>query len=257
MRDTVNDIGGAVLRGALWVAGLLVVWWVAHATFAPPAFIFPGPQAVFQAIAAQWGYLAHHAGITFLEMVLGLIVGTVLGVATALTVTLFRPARHLVLPLLVASQALPVFAIAPLLVIWLGFGLASKIAMATLIIYFPVASAFYDGLRRTEPHLLDLARLYGASNVATTLVLRVPAALPALASGLRVAAAIAPIGAVVGEWVGASAGLGFVMLQANARVQTALVFACLLFLAVAALALRLIVEFSTRRLVHWVDELPA
>lgn len=98
--------------------------------------------------------------------------------------------------------------------------------MATLIIYFPVASAFYDGLRRTEPHLLDLARLYGASAAAGLFVLRVPSALPALASGLRVAAAIAPIGAVVGEWVGASAGLGYVMLQANARVQTALVFAC-------------------------------
>lgn len=241
----------------MWFAGLIGVWSLAHAALEPPAYIFPGPRAVLETLAAQWAFLAHHAFITLSEMVIGLIAGTLLGVATALVIVLFRPARHIVLPLLVASQALPVFAIAPLLVIWLGFGLASKIAMATLIIYFPVASAFYDGLRRTEPHLLDLARLYGASAAAGLFVLRVPSALPALASGLRVAAAIAPIGAVVGEWVGASAGLGYVMLQANARVQTALVFACLVFLAGTAVLLRVVVEWLTRRLVYWVDELPA
>lgn len=248
---------GAMIKAAVWTGGVVLVWWLAHAAFNPPAYIFPGPADVLSSLVLQWRFLLAHAGITLMEMVLGLGVGAVLGVSTAVSIALFRPARHVILPLLVASQALPVFAIAPLLVIWLGFGLASKIAMATLIIYFPIASAFYDGLRRTEPHLLDLARLYGASPASTLLVLRFPAALPALASGLRVAAAIAPIGAVVGEWVGASAGLGFVMLQANARVQTDLVFACLLMLAVAALVLRLLVEWATRHLVYWVDELPA
>lgn len=248
---------GTMIKAAVWICGAVLVWWAAYAVFDPPAYIFPGPADVFSKLATQWRFLLTHAGITLLEMVLGLATGAALGVLTALSIVLFRPARHIVLPLLVASQALPVFAIAPLLVIWLGFGLASKIAMATLIIYFPVASAFYDGLRRTEPHLLDLARLYGASPASTLFLLRFPAALPGLASGLRVAAAIAPIGAVVGEWVGASAGLGFVMLQANARVQTDLVFACLLMLAAAALVLRLLVEWATRRLVYWVDELPA
>ena len=184
---------GTMIKAAVWICGAVLVWWAAYAVFDPPAYIFPGPADVFSKLATQWRFLLTHAGITLLEMVLGLATGAALGVLTALSIVLFRPARHIVLPLLVASQALPVFAIAPLLVIWLGFGLASKIAMATLIIYFPVASAFYDGLRRTEPHLLDLARLYGASPASTLFLLRFPAALPGLASGLRVAAAIAPI----------------------------------------------------------------
>ena len=244
-------------RAAAWIAGFVLAWWLAHAVFSPAEYLFPSPGSVIQEFVRQGPFLLRHAAITFVEMLLGLVAGGALGCATALAMALWRPARHVVLPVLVASQALPVFAIAPLLVIWLGFGLASKVAMATLIIYFPVASAFHDGLRRTEPHLLDLARLYGANTAQTVFLLKVPAALPALASGLRVAAAIAPIGAVVGEWVGASAGLGFVMLQANARVQTDVVFAALAMLALAALLLRFVVEAATARLIHWADEQPA
>ena len=122
------------------------------------------------------------------------------------------------MPLLVVSQAL-LFALAQLLVLWLGYGMASKVAMAVLIIYFPVTAAFLDGLRRTEPGWVELARTMDASGRAILAQVRVPAALPALASGLRVAAAVAPIGAVVGEWVGSSAGLGYLMLHANARMQ--------------------------------------
>ena len=104
------------------------------------------------------------------------------------------------------GQTIPVFALAPLLVLWFGYGLASKVAMAILIIYFPVAAALFDGLRRTEPGWLDLARTMGATRLRTLLRVRLPAALPAFGSGLRVATAVAPIGAVVGEWVGSSAG---------------------------------------------------
>src|SRR5690606_30394795 len=141
------------------------------------------------------------------------------------------------MPMLVVSQALPVFALAPLLVLWLGYGLTSKVAMAVLIIYFPVTAAFLDGLRRTEPGWLELARTMDASPAAILRHIRIPAALPALASGLRVAAAVAPIGAIVGEWVGSSAGLGYLMLHANARMQVDLMFAALLVLAVMALLL--------------------
>ena len=139
------------------------------------------------------------------------------------------------MPLLVVSQALPVFALAPLLVLWLGYGMASKVAMAVLIIYFPVTAAFFDGLRRTEPGWLELARTMNATRWASCGTSGCPAALPALASGLRVAAAVAPIGAVVGEWVGSSAGLGYLMLHANARMQVDLMFAALLVLAGMAL----------------------
>ena len=150
------------------------------------------------------GIIGYHALFTVTEILGGLALGVVLGAATALTLSYFRPARRWLMPVLVFSQAIPVFALAPLLVLWMGYGMASKIAMATLIIFFPVTSAFFDGLRRTEPGWLDLAQTMGGSRWSTLLHIRLPAALPAFASGLRVATAVAPIGAVVGEWVGAS-----------------------------------------------------
>ncbi|MEM8877132.1 MAG: ABC transporter permease [Pseudomonadota bacterium] len=243
-----------LFRAACILVVLVAVWWFAVTIFQPPGYLLPGPSAVWSSIVGQWPYLSFHTSITLLEMVLGLAAGAVLGMGTASLMALYRPARAALYPVLVASQALPVFAIAPLLVIWLGFGLASKIAMATLIIYFPVASAFHDGLRRTDPMLLDLARLHRASRWQTFRLIQLPAALPALGSGLRVAAAIAPIGAVVGEWVGASAGIGFVMLQANARMQTDTVFASLVLLGLSAVALRLTTDVLTRRLTPWVRE---
>ena len=150
------------------------------------------------------------------------------------------------------SQAIPVFALAPILALWLGYGMVSKVAMATLIIYFPVTAAFFDGLRRTEPGWLDLARTMGAGGFATYSQIRIPAALPALSSGLRVATSVAPIGAVVGEWVGgARGGLGYLMLHANARLQIDVMFAALLVLAVFAVTLYVVVDRLLRRAVHW------
>ena len=217
-------------------------------------FILPGPLAVIGALSGSFGLLLTHAGTTLAEILLGLALGTVLGAISALVLAHFRPARRWLLPLLVASQAVPVFALAPVLVLWLGFGMASKVAMAVLIIFFPVTAAFYDGLIRTDTGWLQLARFMGASPWRTLLHLRVPAALPACASGLRVATAVAPIGAVVGEWVGASAGLGYLMLHANARMQVDLMFAALLVLAVMALALYFAVDRLLRLATPWQSE---
>lgn len=161
--------------------------------------------------------------------------------------------RSIVWPLLLVLQALPVFAIAPLLVLWFGFGLASKVVMASLVIFFPVASSFADALRRTSQDLLDAAALTQATPLATLFLIRVPSALPGLGSGLRVAAVFAPIGAVIGEWVGASRGLGFVMLQANARMQADTLFAALIILAVLTIVLRFLVDAFAARLTPWVQ----
>ncbi len=243
-------------RAIIVAALILGVWQVLVTALAVPGYILPPPTRILAALWAQPEFLARNAAVTGFEIVLGLIVGSALGVTTALAVSLFPPAGRVMLPVMVASQALPVFAIAPLLVIWLGFGLASKIVMATLIIFFPVASAFLDGLRRTDPGLLDLAAIHRAGRFDTLRLIRLPSALPGLASGLRVAAAVAPIGAVVGEWVGASAGLGFVMLQANARLQTDLLFAALFLLALMALLIRAAVDALARRMVPWIAESP-
>ena len=148
--------------------------------------------------------LLDQAAITLVEILLGLAGGVLIGGASALAMALLPPLQPWLLPLLVLGQTIPVFALAPLLVLWFGYGIASKVVMAMLIIYFPVAAALFDGLRRTEPGWLDLARTMGATRLRILLRLRLPAALPAFGSGLRIATAVAPIGAVVGEWVGSS-----------------------------------------------------
>ncbi|MCK8783701.1 ABC transporter permease [Roseomonas sp. NAR14] len=264
----VAQAGGPIGRhtgrpiGRLWRAlvsalGLLAVWQgLVWATGAPP-FLLPTPARVATALLDRWDIIAGHAWITLTEILAGLALGTAFGVATALLLAAWPAGRRWLLPILLASQAVPVFAIAPLLTLWMGFGIASKVTMATVVIFFPVTATFYDGLRRTEPGWLDLARTMGATRRAVLLRIRLPAALPALASGLRVAAAVAPIGAVVGEWVGASAGLGYLMLHANGRSQTDVMFAALFVLAAMALALWYALDWLLRALLPWQpDRLP-
>jgi putative hydroxymethylpyrimidine transport system permease protein len=234
------------------IAALPIAGWqlLVSLTGVPP-YLLPGPVAVGAALVDRFPLILRDGSVTALEILLGLIAGTLLGSLSALTLASFRTARRWLLPVLVVSQALPVFALAPILTLWLGYGLASKVAMATLIIYFPVTAAFYDGLRATEPGWVDFAKTVGASPRAILLHIRIPAALPAFASGMRVAAAVAPIGAVVGEWVGSSAGLGYLMLHANGRMQIDLMFAALAALAIIGLAVYFATDAVLRRLTRW------
>ena len=244
-----------LFRAVVTCGGLVLVWQVIVWLTRSPPYILPGPLPVIRVIGERADYLFSHAGVTVTEIILGLLLGTLLGVVSAVLIHQLRPARRWLLPVLVISQAVPVFALAPLLVLWLGYGIASKIAMATLIIYFPVTASFMDGLRRTESGWLDLAATMIPDarhrRWAVLRYIRIPAALPALASGLRVAAAVAPIGAVVGEWVGSSAGLGYVMLHANGRMQIDLMFAALLVLSLFALVIYFTVDFLLRRALPW------
>ncbi len=242
------------VRPLVVFAGLVAFWQAIVWASGVPTYILPGPGAVIAAFEKGAGLIARHAGTTIVEIIAGFAIGTAVGTASALSMSYFRSARRWLLPVLVVSQAVPVFALAPVLTLWLGYGMESKIAMAVLIIYFPVTAAFYDGLRRTEPGWTDLARVMNASRWSELRHIRLPAALPALGSGLRVAAAVAPIGAVVGEWVGSSAGLGYLMLHANARVQTDLMFAALFVLAVIGCVFYFSVDSAVRRLVPWQAE---
>ena len=247
-----------ILRPAIIFLGLIGAWQIVVLATGAPHYILPGPARVARALVARWPELLGHAGVTALEILLGLALGALLGCVSALVIASFRPARRWLLPVLVVSQAIPVFALAPVLVLWLGYGLASKVAMATLIIYFPVTAAFFDGMRRTEPGWLDLARTMGGSRSAILRHIQIPAALPALSSGVRVATAVAPIGAVVGEWVGSSRGLGYLMLHANARMQVDLMFAALFTLALFAVTLYFAVDAMLRRALPWqADTAPA
>lgn len=230
---------------------LLFVWQISIWFFDPPKYLFPAPLAVWQSFSGNLEYLLSNMLITLNEMVLGFIIGSLAGMLIAILLSQFELLDRYLMPIVVVTQTLPVFAIAPLLVIWFGFGIGSKIVMASLIIFFPVASAFYDGLKSTSSTWLDLAKSWRMSKFQTLVHFRIPAALPSLMTGLKVAATIAPIGAVVGEWAGAAGGLGFVMLQANARTQTDMVFASLVLLALSAWVLRMVVVKCADRLVWW------
>jgi len=243
--------GGSAAGGLMAAAVLLATWQgVVWATGAAP-FILPSPLRVAQALWSSRALIAEHGLITLAEVLAGLALGAILGAGTAIQLALSPLARRLLLPALVFMQAVPVFALAPILTLWLGYGIGSKILMTVLIIYFPVTSAFYDGLRRTDPALLDLSAVMGGTRWSELMRLRVPAALPDLASGLRLAAVYAPIGAVIGEWVGASRGLGYLMLLANGRAKTDLMFAALFVLALGAVALYVLLGIAARRLERW------
>jgi len=225
------------------VVGIIIGLWQALVVLADlPAFILPSPMRVGQALWANAELIAGHAMVTLTEVLIGLGLGAVLGAATAIGLALSPLARLVVRPMMVLSQALPVFALAPVLTLWLGYGLGPKVIMALLIIYFPVTSAFFDGLMQTPRGMLDLGRVMQGRRWQIMRHIRIPAAIPGLASGLRLAAVYAPIGAIIGEWVGASQGLGYLMLLANGRAKIDLMFAALLVLAVMTLLLHLGVD---------------
>jgi putative hydroxymethylpyrimidine transport system permease protein len=214
-----------LLRPLITAAGLVLLWWAVTALTGAPAYMLPAPWQVAVALVRHRDTLGWAALTTLTEILAGLALGSLLGGVSGLVIVFSPTLRRWLMPLLLLSQAVPVFALAPLLVLWFGFGMASKIVMAVLVIFCPVTAAFADGLRRTDLGLLDLAATMNASPSAVLRHVRLPAALPAFGSGLRIAAAVAPIGAIIGEWVGSSSGLGYVMLNASARVETDLMFA--------------------------------
>ena len=258
VRNAFQARAASVLRGiapGVTVSlSLLLIWDLAVRLLEIPPFMLPGPLKVLEAFQRQSGFLLYHASITLSETLLGFVFGIAAGVMLAFVMWLSPLARRGLLPVVLVTQALPVFAIAPILVLWLGFGLASKIVMAVLVIFFAVTSTFFDGLRRMDQGLVDLALLYRVNRWQELRYFRLPSAMPALASGVRIAAVFAPIGAIVGEWVGAKGGLAFIMLQSNARMQTDTMFAALALLAAMVLVLRFVVERLTRRMVPWQRE---
>jgi putative hydroxymethylpyrimidine transport system permease protein len=232
---------GAMLLGLTLWQGLV---WITDA----PHFILPSPWRVLQAGVFSREIIFENAIVTFTEVILGLLIGTLLGCVTAISLAASARLQRLILPILVFTQAVPVFALAPILTLWFGYGMGSKIIMAVIIIYFPVTSAFYDGLSQVSSGYLDLARTMGGNKLQIMCRIRIPHALPSLGTGLRLAAVYAPIGAVIGEWVGASKGLGYLMLLANGRAKIDLMFATLITLAVLTVVLHAVVGKLADRL---------
>lgn len=240
-----------VLRLVISMAVIFGFWQLIVVLFQMPSFILPSPVDVLHRLFFRYDVLLKNTWVTAQEILLGLSLGLSMGLLFALLMLMFKPLKRWLLPILIASQAIPVFAIAPVLMLWLGYGMASKVVISAIIIFFPVTTCCYDGLRNTPTGYLDLAKTMGASKWQLLRHIQLPAALPTLASGIRVAVVIAPIGAVVGEWVGSSEGLGYLMLQANARMLIDEMFASLFILAVVSVALYFITDKLLKKAIPW------
>jgi len=236
------------LQPTIAIGFAIIAWQLLVSLSGLPSFILPSPAQVALVWVEHRTIILTHAWVTACEVALGIVIGGALGFVSAIYLAWSPRAKAILHPILVFSQALPVFALAPILTLWLGYGISSKVAMAVLIIFFPVTASFLDGLNRTSQGYLDLARTMNATESMILWRIRVPNAMPQLQSGLRIAAVYAPIGAVIGEWVGASEGLGYLMLLANGRAKTDLMFAALLTLGIFAVSLHKLVILLTQRM---------
>jgi len=220
------------------LAGLLL-WWLVARTAHLPAFILPSPGAVWQRflISLTDGSLVFNMAVTLLEVLLGLAFGVGLATVLGYLVAKSHALEHLLSPYLVASQAIPLVAIAPLLVIWFGPGMSSKVLICALIVFFPVLVNTVVGIRAVPAPLYDLMHSLHARPAQVLVKLEIPAALPIFLGGLRIGATLAVIGAVVGELVGSDRGLGFLINIGRGQYDTALVFVAVFMLIVMALCL--------------------
>lgn len=231
----------------------LGVWQLLVVMFKLPAFILPSPIQVWQRflLSLQGGTLVHHTLVTLWEVLLGLFVGGAAAMLVGYGLARSATLEKLVSPYLVASQAIPMVAIAPLLVIWFGPGIFSKVLICSLIVFFPVLINTVVGIRSAPQALRDLMCSLDANRFQTLIFLEIPAALPVFLGGLRVGATLSVIGAVVGELVGADEGLGFLINVARGQYDTALVFVSVLTLIVMALMLYGLVILAEMRLLRW------
>lgn len=218
-----------------------------------PRFILPSPLEVWRRLLQSLadGSLLYHAGVTLLEVTLGLLVGVSLATVMGYGIAKSRALERALSPYLVASQAIPIVAIAPLLVIWLGHGILSKVVICALIVFFPVLVNTVVGVRAVSPALYDLMNSLRASRAQVIFKLEFPASMPVLLGGLRVGATLSVIGAIVGELVDARAGLGFLLKVGDFQYDTPMVFVAVLALVVLALSLYGMVIFMERRLLKW------
>ncbi len=209
------------------------------------------PVETFDALRDDWSLLMDNAGVTLVEVLLGLALSVVAGGVFAIGMHLVRPLRDAAYPLLVGSQAIPIVVLAPLFVLAFGYGIGPKLAIVALICFFPITVNLLDGLRSAPPELLKLMRSMGASRLRTLRTVELPNALPSLFSGLKIAATVSVIGAVFGEWAGAEEGLGRLVLLGNNQLQTPRVYAGIVILTAMAVGLFALVALAERLAIPW------
>lgn len=238
------------MRGKNWqkplpwlvVIALLALWEICVRAFNVPLYVLPGPIDVLSALADNFSTLLSHALVTSSEAVLGMLIALALGLLLGVLMDAFPVVRRCLYPILVVTQTVPMIVLAPILIIYLGFGMAPKILTVVLMCFFPVAVNFTDGMSQVGEGYVNLVRSYGASRAQIYALVKLPAALPPLFSGLRVAATYSISGAVVGEWIGSQSGLGYYLLRVKESYMLDKVFACVVVIIILSLLMNGIVR---------------
>ncbi len=242
-----------VAPAAALLIGLVLLWqWIVSARDTPP-YLLPAPTRIWHAFVATRHLLPTHIRTTGSEALIGLAVSAVAGVVLAALIASVGLVRRVLYPLLVISQNVPLIVLAPLLIVWFGFGMTPKVIVVALVGFFPIVVNTVDGLRNADAEMVDLVRSMGASRLQVLWTVRVPSAVPSFFAGLKIGAAYAVIGAVIGEWVGASSGLGLFITRSQTAFRTDQVFVGIAVVATMSIALFGAVEWLARIAMPWTQ----
>ena len=241
----------SVLLPVLAILVVFAVWELVIAIFDMKAYILPNPRDVFARMIDERSRLLEHTWPTLYEIGWGFALSALIGIPLAVLIVSSKYIDKAISPILVASQTVPKVAIAPLLIVWFGFGTAPKIIIAFLIAFFPVVISTSVGLRAVPGEMIDLARSMGAGHLSMFVRFRLPHALPSVFGGLKVAITLASIGAIVGEFVGSDKGLGYLLLVSNGRLDTEMLFAAIFVLVFIGIVLYTLVDVVERLVVSW------
>ncbi|MEU7476190.1 ABC transporter permease [Lentzea sp. NPDC042327] len=246
--------GGVVERAwrpVALIAAFVLLWQLVTAAELVEPYLVPSPGRTAEVLVDRWSYLWPHTLTTTWETLAGFVIAAVVGVLVAVAMVYSRTVENTVYPVLLFAQVIPKIAIAPLFVVWLGFGFGPKVVVAVLMAFFPVVISMVTGLKSVDTEMLELAATMGGGPLKTFAKIRFPAALPHLFAGLKVAITLAVTGAVVGEFVGANEGLGYVILQANGNMDTPMLFAGLIVMSVVGVLLFALLDLAERLVLPW------
>lgn len=238
-------------RPVVFVVILFGAWWMVTENGWVAPYILPSPVDTWTTMVENAAYLGSHTWVTTIETIIGFAIAVVIGELVAVLMIYSKTIEKTAYPLILFAQVIPKIAVAPLFVVWLGFGMEPKIVVAVLMAFFPIVVSGMAGLKSVDPEILELTSTMGASSIKTFLKVRLPASLPQLFSGLKVAATLAVTGAVVGEFVGANEGLGYVILQANGNIDTAMLFAALIIMSLMGVLLFALIQIAEWFLIPW------
>jgi NitT/TauT family transport system permease protein len=239
------------MRPVWLIVVLLLLWDLAIRLFKIPPYLIPAPQKVVEALQNEWPRLLKESTVTTWATLGGFALSIFFGIPMALMIAYSRTVESFVYPLLVFSQSVPKIAIAPLFVVWFGFGIIPKVIAAFLLGFFPIVVSTVMGFKSVEPEMIDLARSMKASRLQTFMRISLPHAMPAIFSGLKVSVTLAVVGAVVGEFVGSNSGLGYVLQIANGNFDLPLMFAALVVLSMIGVILFVAIDLLERVMIPW------